>query len=82
MKENEEKPYFIIVAGPTASGKSTLVNKIAKYINNENLLNSKKTKFISVDDYIEKNPYFHEEINNFLKKKNLKIINKKYIMNF
>ena len=69
MKENEEKPYFIIVAGPTASGKSTLVNKIAKYINNENLLNSKKTKFISVDDYIEKNPYFHEEINNFLKKK-------------
>jgi energy-coupling factor transporter ATP-binding protein EcfA2 len=69
MKENEEKPYFIIVAGPTASGKSTLVNKIAKYINNENLLNSKKTKFISVDNYIEKNPYFQEEINNFLKKK-------------
>jgi hypothetical protein len=69
MEEKYEKPYFIIVAGPTASGKSTLVNKIAKYINNENLLNSKKTKFISVDNYIEKNPYFQEEINNFLKKK-------------
>ena len=34
---NTDNPYFIIVAGPTASGKSTLVNKISHYLNNKEL---------------------------------------------
>ena len=59
---NINNPYFIIVAGPTASGKSTLVNKISQYLNIEELNNKTKTNFISIDNLIEKNPYFKNEI--------------------
>ena len=65
---NINNPYFIIVAGPTASGKSTLVNKISQYLNIEELNNKTKTKFISIDNLIEKNPYFKNEIENYFKK--------------
>jgi len=65
---NIDNPYFIIVAGPTASGKSSLVNKISHYLKNEELLDKTKTNFISVDNFIEKNPYFKNEIDNYFKK--------------
>ena len=68
IDEDNKNPYFIIVAGPNASGKSTLINKVSNYINNDDLLNKNKTEFISVDDYIEKNPFFVSEVNNFFKK--------------
>ncbi|MDB4614037.1 hypothetical protein OAH43_00735 [bacterium] len=65
---NTYNPYFIIVAGPTASGKSTLVNKISHYLKNEDFIDKSKTNFISIDNLIEKNPYFKNEIDNYFKK--------------
>ena len=65
---NTDNPYFIIVAGPTASGKSTLVNKISHYLNNKELDDKNKTNFISIDNLIEKNPYFKNEIEKYFKK--------------
>jgi len=65
---NIDNPYFIIVAGPTASGKSTLVNKISHYLKNEEFIDKSKTNFISIDNLIEKNPYFKNEIDNYFKK--------------
>ena len=65
---NTDNPYFIIVAGPTASGKSTLVNKISHYLTNEDFIDKSKTNFISIDNLIEKNPYFKNEIDNYFKK--------------
>ena len=66
--KNIENPYFIIAAGPTASGKSTITQKISQYIMNNELLDINKTIFISVDDYIEKNPYFFSQVDNYFKK--------------
>ena len=68
MSNNLNNPYFIITAGPSASGKSSSINKIANYFKNNELLNKKKTNIISVDNLIEKNPYFKNEIDNYFKK--------------
>ena len=65
---NIDNPYFIIVAGPTASGKSTLVDKISGYLKNKELIDKSKTNFISIDDLIDKNPYFKNEIESYFKK--------------
>ena len=68
MSNHLNNPYFIITAGPSASGKSSSINKIANYFKNNELLNKKKTDVISVDNLIEKNPYFKTEIDNYFKK--------------
>ena len=67
-QNNNINPFFIILAGPSGSGKSTLINKISNYLKNDELLDKKNTVFISVDDLIEKNPYFKKEVNNYFKK--------------
>ena len=66
--EKLDYPYFIITAGPTASGKSSVINKISNYFKNKELNNKKNTDFISVDALIEKNPYFKREVDNYFKK--------------
>ena len=65
---NQNNPYFIITAGPTASGKSSTIDKISNYLHNDEINNEKYTDFISVDALIEKNPYFKREIDNYFKK--------------
>ena len=66
--QNLDYPYFIIVAGPTASGKSSAIDKISNYFKNNELNSKKYTDFISIDALIEKNPYFKREVDNYFKK--------------
>lgn len=61
-------PYFIITAGPSASGKSSAIDKISNYFKNKELNDKKNIDFISVDALIEKNPYFKREVDNYFKK--------------
>ena len=48
--QNLDYPYFIIVAGPTASGKSSAIDKISNYFKNNELNSKKYTDFISIDE--------------------------------
>ena len=66
--KNLDNPYFIITAGPTASGKSSTIDKISHYFKNKELNEKKNTDFISVDALIEKNPFFKREVDNYFKK--------------
>jgi DNA relaxase NicK len=66
--QNLDYPYFIIAAGPTASGKSSAIDKISNYFKNDELNSKKHTEFISVDALIEKNPYLKQEVDNYFKK--------------
>ena len=64
---HEQKPYFIITAGPTASGKGSLKHKIISYLNAEDIITDSNTNELSIDEYIEKNPYFIKEIDKYFK---------------
>ena len=56
-----DNPYLLIVCGPTASGKGSLPNKAINYLNlDENYEN------ILIDNLVENNPYFKENINKII----------------
>ena len=67
IQTQTEKPYFIITAGPTASGKGSLKNKIISYLNAGDIITDSNTNKLSIDEYIEKNPYFIKEIDKYFK---------------
>jgi hypothetical protein len=67
IQTQTEKPYFIITAGPTASGKGSLKNKIISYLNATDIITDSNTTELSIDEYIEKNPYFIQEIDKYFK---------------
>lgn len=58
---NTQKPYLLIVAGPTGSGKGSLPKKVIKYLD----LN-KKYDSIIIDDLVEKNKFYKKEVYDFL----------------
>lgn len=60
--------YFIIVAGPTASGKGSAPNKIKRYLGLED-----DHVNILIDDLVEKNPFYRDGVEHFIaSKKELK----------
>jgi len=59
------KPYLIIVAGPTASGKATLPSKVIKHAK----LNSRGVKSFLIDDLVEQNPYFKQKVGDYINRK-------------
>ena len=63
MTENSmrEKPYFIILGGPTGSGKSLMPQLILNYLRKTNLVKYHFKKLL-IDDYIEYNPLYKETI--------------------
>ena len=67
IQTQTEKPYFIITAGPTASGKGSLKKKIISHLNAQDIITDSNTNELSIDEYIEKNPYFIQEIDKYFK---------------
>ena len=83
-KTNEitQKKYFLFKCGPTGSGKSTIESVLDTYLKTHSEINSKiftstNTFNLSIDDLVERNPYFKENIdilfNKLLKNKTKQI---------
>ena len=53
-------PTFLIVLGPTGSGKSLLPQKVSKYLGMSKMFNNKKTVKILIDDLVEQSPYYKQ----------------------
>ena len=53
-------PTFLIVLGPTGSGKSVLPQKVSKYLGMSKMFNNKKTVKILIDDLVEQSPYYKQ----------------------
>lgn len=68
MTENSmrEKPYFIILGGPTGSGKSLMPQLILNYLRKTKGLKYHFKKLL-IDDYIEYNPLYKETILDIIK---------------
>ena len=65
--------YFLFKCGPTGSGKSMIETEIDKYLKEkteitDNIFTHKDTVNLSIDDLIEKNPYFKEKVDLVFKK--------------
>lgn len=58
-------PYLLIVAGPTASGKGSLPDKVIEDLQLGGAINVK----LLIDDYVEQNPYYKDKVTNFIKSK-------------
>jgi len=80
-KDQPVKPskakYFIFKCGPTGSGKSNVEYIVDNYLQGTkeikgNIFNHKDTVNLSIDDLVEKNPYFKSAIDSIFEK----IINK------
>jgi len=61
-----DKSILLIVLGPTASGKGSLPTKISKYLAINNKFKEGNYKSILIDDLVEKNIGYIEDINNYL----------------
>lgn len=61
----EQQPYFIILGGPTGSGKSLLPHLILNYLRKTNGVKYHFKK-IMIDDYIEYNPLYKDSINHII----------------
>ena len=59
----KDKPYLIIVLGPTASGKGSLPDKVLKYLNMSNT----EYKSILIDDLIVKSPHYKKLVAEYIK---------------
>ena len=77
-----QKKYFLFKCGPTGSGKSTIESVLDTYLLTHSEINSKiftstNTINLSIDDLVERNPYFKENIdilfNKLLKNKTKQI---------
>jgi hypothetical protein len=55
-----QSPTFLIVLGPTGSGKSVLPMKVSKYLGMSKIFNNKKTVKILIDDLVEQSPYYKQ----------------------
>jgi hypothetical protein len=64
-KSMREKPYFIILGGPTGSGKSLMPQLILNYLRKTNVVKYHFKKLL-IDDYIEYNPLYKESIHNII----------------
>ena len=64
-----EKPYFIILGGPTGSGKSLMPQLILNYLRKTNGVKYHFKKLL-IDDYIEYNPLYKESIHNIIEEYN------------
>lgn len=60
----ESKPYLLIVAGPTGSGKGSLPTKVQKYLKLSN-----NTVNVIIDDLVEENKYYKEQVKKFIESK-------------
>jgi len=63
MNDNRN-PYLFIVAGPTGSGKSSLTDKIKKYLG----LKDEKTAEVVIDNLVEKNPGYKKAVIDIIEK--------------
>jgi hypothetical protein len=68
-KSMREKPYFIILGGPTGSGKSLMPQIILNYLRKTNGVKYHFKKLL-IDDYIEYNPLYKESIHNIIEQYN------------
>ena len=64
-KSTREKPYFIILGGPTGSGKSLMPQIILNYLRKTNGVKYHFKKLL-IDDYIEYNPLYKDSINHII----------------
>ena len=65
--------YFLFKCGPTGSGKSIIESEIDKYLKEKteiigNIFTHKDTVNLSIDDLVEKNPYFKQNVDLVFKK--------------
>jgi len=72
------KPYLIIVGGPTASGKSSLAEKVIKHAK----LNSNTYENVIIDNLVESNPYFKKKVSEYIKELKLTKTNEEIIEMF
>ena len=72
-KDQPKDKYFLFKCGPTGSGKSIIETEINKYLKEKaeithNIFTHKDTVNLSIDDLVEKNPYFKEKVDLVFKK--------------
>lgn len=72
-KESNKTKYFLFKCGPTGSGKSNLESIIDNYLKknkeiNKNIFTHKDTVNLSIDDLVERNPYFKNGIDSIFEK--------------
>jgi hypothetical protein len=70
-KESNKTKYFLFKCGPTGSGKSNVESVIDNYLKKEikkNIFTHKDTVNLSIDDLVERNPYFKSGIDSIFEK--------------
>ena len=69
----DQHKYILFKCGPTGSGKSIIESEIDKYLKEkteitDNIFTHKDTVNLSIDDLVEKNPYFKQNVDLVFKK--------------
>ena len=65
---NSSDPYFLVVAGPTGSGKSNLPSKVARALDLPiNSFQEPNSKNLLVDDYVEQSDFYKEKVDTIVK---------------
>ena len=72
-KESNKPKYFLFKCGPTGSGKSNVEYIVDNYFKKtkeikKNIFTHKDTVNLSIDDLVERNPYFKNGIDNIFEK--------------